>query len=242
MSLFETKTREEKLKENKRTVFSLSECYNKSWISLTNEAQRLNTLICCICNQIVNNAMELNCGEHENEEQVCLVREECLQKYLKQNNGKCPIQQHDHCEFLQGKTMRKLMSELLVICPRQFDLKKRRKYLNKSNSNSKNSCNFKGKILKVKEKLSITDRGSFLNINKKRGPNDGNKNQNQNFSIRDLNKHDIVFYHSNQNRDNVILCIKFISLKKKKLNKEKINDYCGVILYYDLYKGPIRVW
>ncbi|ETO34502.1 hypothetical protein RFI_02592 [Reticulomyxa filosa] len=137
------------LKKNKRTAFFLSECYSKSWISLTNEAQRLNTLICCICNQIVNNAMELNCGEHENEEKFVWLE--------KNNNGKYPIQQHGHCEFSQGKAMKKLVSELLAICPRQFNLKKRRKrrrrILNKSNSNSKNICNFKGKIKDLKDHL-----------------------------------------------------------------------------------------
>ncbi|ETO06018.1 hypothetical protein RFI_31378 [Reticulomyxa filosa] len=69
--------------------------------------------------------------------------------------------------------------------------------------------------------LSLTE-GSFLNINKKRGPNDGSiqtitqnvgkidKNQNQNFSIPDLNKHDIVFYHSNKNSKFTYLFIKFM--------------------------------
>ncbi|ETO07751.1 hypothetical protein RFI_29638, partial [Reticulomyxa filosa] len=82
-------------------------------------------------------------------------------------------------------------------------------FLNKFHYNNPNLI---GSIIFNDEKncLSLTE-GSFLNINKKRGPNDGSiqiitqnvekidKNQNQNFSIPDLNKHDIVFYHSNQN-------------------------------------------
>ncbi|ETO28217.1 hypothetical protein RFI_08914 [Reticulomyxa filosa] len=95
-----------------------------NWVSPTNEPQKLIALICCLCNQIANNAMELHCDEHENADHIYLVGEECLQKYLKQNNGKCPIQRHDHCEFSQNKSLRKLVSELLVICPRQFDSKK----------------------------------------------------------------------------------------------------------------------
>ncbi|ETO10693.1 hypothetical protein RFI_26682 [Reticulomyxa filosa] len=164
----ETKRKEEESKENRKTYFSLSGCYNKAWVLLTNESQRLDTLICCLCNQIANNAMELHCNQHENADKVYLIGEECVQKYLKQNNGKCPIQQHDHCEFSQNKIVRKFVSELLVICPRQFHLKKRQsnegiksgekeeeynKFELNSNSNLKCNCNYVGKIKDLKDHL-----------------------------------------------------------------------------------------
>ncbi|ETO07776.1 hypothetical protein RFI_29614, partial [Reticulomyxa filosa] len=77
MLLIDAETGEEESKENKRSIFSFSDCYK--------------------------------------------------------NNGKCPIQQHDYCEFLQVKTARKLVSELL-------------------NCN----CNFKGKIKDLKDHLDKT--------------------------------------------------------------------------------------
>ncbi|ETN97149.1 hypothetical protein RFI_40382, partial [Reticulomyxa filosa] len=117
--------------------------------------------------------------------------EECLQKYLKQNNGKCPIQQHAHCEFSQNKAVRKLVSELLVICPRQFDLKKGQsnegiksggeegELWNESNPNlnlnlnlnSKNNCNcnFKGKMKDLKDHL---DKSCNLISNKQNIPSE----------------------------------------------------------------------
>ncbi|ETO09943.1 hypothetical protein RFI_27434, partial [Reticulomyxa filosa] len=98
----------------KRKFFSVSGCYNKDWASLTNEPQRLNTLVCCLCNQIANNAVELQCNEHENAEYAYLIGEECLQIYLKQNNDKCPIGQHNHCEFSKNKAVRQQVSELVV--------------------------------------------------------------------------------------------------------------------------------
>ncbi|ETO00601.1 hypothetical protein RFI_36839, partial [Reticulomyxa filosa] len=103
----------EKKVENEKETFSSSGCYNKDWILLTNNQQKLNHLICCICKQVANNAVELQCDEHENTEQVYLAGEECLQMYLKQNNGKCPIQQHDHCEFVKNKSLIKQVSDLL---------------------------------------------------------------------------------------------------------------------------------
>ncbi|ETO08742.1 WD-40 repeat protein [Reticulomyxa filosa] len=155
---------EEKKIENEKETFSVSSCYNKDWILLTNEQQKLNTFVCSLCNQIANNAVELHCDEHENEEQAYLVGEECLQMYLKQNNGKCPIRQHDHCEFTKGKIARQQVSDLLVICPRQYDLKKKQskeginigekeEIENESNCNSTNQCNYKGKIKELKNHL-----------------------------------------------------------------------------------------
>ncbi|ETO02644.1 WD repeat-containing protein [Reticulomyxa filosa] len=149
MLLIDAKTRGEE-KEAKKTTFSLSGCYNKEWISLTNELQSLNAFVCCLCNQIANNAVELQCDKHENAERVYLVGEECLQTYLKQNNGKCPIDQHEHCEYSK---------KLLVICPRYYDLN----ICLQSNEGikpgekgeiEKNHCDYKGKIKDVKDHLN----------------------------------------------------------------------------------------
>ncbi|ETN99204.1 hypothetical protein RFI_38277, partial [Reticulomyxa filosa] len=156
--------REEKKLENRKELFSISGCYNKNWVLLTNEQQKLNALICCLCNQIANNALELQCNEHENSEQAYLVGEECLQEYLNQNSGKCPIGQHKHCEFSKNKSLRQQVLDLLVICPRQYDLQKKQSnqetntgekegYKNELNWNLINQCNYKGKIKEIKDHL-----------------------------------------------------------------------------------------
>ncbi|ETO05535.1 hypothetical protein RFI_31861, partial [Reticulomyxa filosa] len=98
--------RAEKKLENEKEIFSSSGCYNKDWLLLTNKPQKLNNLTCFICKEIANNAVELHCDKHENAGQVYLIGEECLQIYLKQSNGKCPIQQHDNCEFVKSKSSR----------------------------------------------------------------------------------------------------------------------------------------
>ncbi|ETO34434.1 hypothetical protein RFI_02660, partial [Reticulomyxa filosa] len=95
--------RDEKNLEHEKETFSSSGCYDKDWVLLTNKAEKLNPLFCYICKQMANNAVELHCDEHENAGQVYLFGEECLQSYLKQNNGKCPIQQHEYCEFSKSK-------------------------------------------------------------------------------------------------------------------------------------------
>ncbi|ETN97933.1 hypothetical protein RFI_39589, partial [Reticulomyxa filosa] len=136
--------RDEKKVENEKETFFSSSCYNKDWILLTNNQQKLNHLICCICKQVASNAVELQCDEHENAEQIYLAGEECLQIYLKQSNGKCPIQQHDNCEFVKNESLIQQVSDLLVTCPRQYDLKKKE---------HENECNYKGKICEMKDHL-----------------------------------------------------------------------------------------
>ncbi|ETO09120.1 hypothetical protein RFI_28269, partial [Reticulomyxa filosa] len=98
--------RDEKKPEHEKETFFSSGCYGKDWVLLTTKPDKVNPLVCHICKQIANNAVELHCDEHENAEQVYLFGEECLQSYLKQNNDKCPIQQHEHCEFSKSKVTR----------------------------------------------------------------------------------------------------------------------------------------
>ncbi|ETN99273.1 hypothetical protein RFI_38208, partial [Reticulomyxa filosa] len=95
--------------------------------------------------------------EHENDGQVYLVGEECLQVYLKQSNGKCPIQQHDHCEFVKNQTLRQQVSDLFVTCPRQYNLKK-----NQLKEEHENECNYKGNISEISRDYCEED---FCKIN-----------------------------------------------------------------------------
>ncbi|ETO11328.1 hypothetical protein RFI_26049, partial [Reticulomyxa filosa] len=67
--------------------------------------------------------------------------------------GKCPIQQHDHCEFVKDKSLRQQVSDLLVTCPRQYDLKK-----NQSKEEHENECNYKRKIGEMKDHLDNSCR------------------------------------------------------------------------------------
>ncbi|ETO34716.1 hypothetical protein RFI_02374, partial [Reticulomyxa filosa] len=147
---------DEKNSEHEKETFSSSGCYNKNWILLTNKSEKVNILVCYICKQIANNAVELHCDEHENAEQVYLFGDECLQRYLKKSNGKCPIQQHEHCEFSKNKIIRQQVSDLLVICSRQYDLKKKQSkeeiILGKKEEHE-NQCNYKGKIKEMKDHL-----------------------------------------------------------------------------------------
>ncbi|ETO16777.1 hypothetical protein RFI_20562 [Reticulomyxa filosa] len=55
------------------------------------------------------------------------------------------------------------------------------------------------------------------------------------------NKKELYMIDGDKTEDNGISCFKFLLLKKKGRNNEKINN-CGINLCYGSYNGPIRVW
>ncbi|ETO35878.1 hypothetical protein RFI_01184, partial [Reticulomyxa filosa] len=67
--LFLNMERDEKKVENEKETFSSSGCYNKDWVLLTNNQQKLNHLICCICKQIANK-LQTNCKQIANKLQT----------------------------------------------------------------------------------------------------------------------------------------------------------------------------
>ncbi|ETO04705.1 hypothetical protein RFI_32693, partial [Reticulomyxa filosa] len=116
----------------------------------------LKNLQCLLCSQIANNAMELTCDEHEEQEGTLVIGEQCLMKYLKENNNKCPIGKHGTCNYVKGRTARKYICDLKVICPRQFMKHSNQKEENETKEGDismEDGCAFKGKISEVKEHL-----------------------------------------------------------------------------------------
>ncbi|ETN99587.1 hypothetical protein RFI_37882, partial [Reticulomyxa filosa] len=109
---------EEKVKN--LTTLSLEGCYNKDWVATSTKQNKLASLQCLLCKQIANNAMELTCDEHDDYKDALIVGEQCLIKYLNENNNQCPIGKHGPCSCMKGRTVRNIVSKLKVICPRQF--------------------------------------------------------------------------------------------------------------------------
>ncbi|ETO25236.1 WD-40 repeat protein [Reticulomyxa filosa] len=108
---------ESNLKDSK--TLPVKKCYNKDWISFSVKSSTLKNFQCLLCKQIANNAMELICNEHKDYKES-VIGEQCLLKYLNENNNKCPIGDHNNCNYIKGQTARNCINELRVICPRQF--------------------------------------------------------------------------------------------------------------------------
>ncbi|ETO17313.1 viral A-type inclusion protein [Reticulomyxa filosa] len=139
-------------------ILSLEGCYNKDWVAASNKQNRLKSLQCSICKQIANNAMELTCNEHEDHNDALVVGEQCLMKYLQENNNQCPTKEHNTCSYMKGRTIRRFVNELKVICPRQFvSYSNQRVGIQKREGGTiteiKRTCTFKGKIEEIKEHL-----------------------------------------------------------------------------------------
>ncbi|ETO02952.1 hypothetical protein RFI_34458, partial [Reticulomyxa filosa] len=119
-----SKMEEEKSKDNaKLDLESITEqhaCFDKNWILQLNKQESIHNLICLICKQVANSPMEINCIQHKNMDESLIVGENCLTKFLSQNQNSCPIEPHDNCLYSQGRFAKLYINELDVICPRQF--------------------------------------------------------------------------------------------------------------------------
>ncbi|ETN97856.1 hypothetical protein RFI_39670, partial [Reticulomyxa filosa] len=151
MLQFET-DEEEKVKLDN---ISLEDCYNKHWISLLNKEETVNKFICLLCKQVAYNAVELSCREHENMEE------------------KCPIEQHDSCEYSKNRLAQQEISSLIVMCPRQYQMTHGVEHkathigtmeddegsnVNEYNLSQKQGCNYRGTIKGLKEHLETSCR------------------------------------------------------------------------------------
>ncbi|ETO34240.1 WD-40 repeat protein, partial [Reticulomyxa filosa] len=57
------------------------------------------------------------------------------------------------------------------------------------------------------------------------------------------NKKELFSIEGSDEKDNKIICLKFVSLRKKVSdNEQNLNDECGIYLYYGLHNGSICVW
>ncbi|ETO14030.1 WD repeat-containing protein [Reticulomyxa filosa] len=135
-------------KEKLLTTLSLKGCYDNKWVASSNKQRHLKNLQCLLCKQIVNNAMELTCNEHEDYKNTL---------YLNEHDNQCPVGKHGNCNYVKSRTARNFVGELAVVCPRQFasqlSLKSDVKIKESTITGIRHCCNFKGKIEEMKKHL-----------------------------------------------------------------------------------------
>ncbi|ETO23903.1 hypothetical protein RFI_13257, partial [Reticulomyxa filosa] len=147
---------EKGLHQNDNTFFD--ECNDKAWITLliTEQNEIDKTHVCLLCQRVVKNAMELVCNEHDTNSKSLIIGEGCLKRYLQKSGGKCPIGQHSNCKFLESARIRKHINNMVVVCPRQFelDMDRQSNEIHKTEAKEKKSvCTFQGRVEAVDEHL-----------------------------------------------------------------------------------------
>ncbi|ETO08258.1 hypothetical protein RFI_29131, partial [Reticulomyxa filosa] len=133
-------------------------CFNKSWLLQLNSEEQVNHFVCCVCKEIANEPLEINCPEHEDMDGLLIAGEHCLKQYLDQNKNGCPVQCHDGCKYIKNKVIQRHINDLNVICPRQFqqDLDSAKHGKEGEKKSVGTTCNFKGKIKDLNDHLKNT--------------------------------------------------------------------------------------
>jgi len=135
---------------NTNANVSLQGCFDKNWLLQSNSEDALKDFICLICKQIANNPVQLECSEHgetEEPEEYLIVGKYCLERHLKNNNEKCPVEEHQDCKYHNVQPFQAKIGNLDFICLRQYELNKQ------STSQSEKKCNFIGKKQALKKHL-----------------------------------------------------------------------------------------
>ncbi|ETO19692.1 hypothetical protein RFI_17537, partial [Reticulomyxa filosa] len=139
-----------------------SSCFDKCWILQSNRQENINYFICLICKQVANNPLEISCPEHEDMNESLIVGENCLKQFLKDNNNTCPVQPHDGCRYSKTKPLQRLINDLCITCPLQFQQDLQKFGRNRAGQTSGAAvCDFKGKIKDVKEHI---ENSCFLRL------------------------------------------------------------------------------
>ncbi|ETO31514.1 hypothetical protein RFI_05607, partial [Reticulomyxa filosa] len=133
--------------EEKKDTGKNVRCYDEGWLKLCAKLEPVATDVCLVCKQIAKNAVELTCEGHIEGDSVLIVGEECLNKYLQENDGECPSKNgHSNCTYTKSRVVRKRIENLEVI------VHSNTKYF-KQNRESNAECQYKGKIKDIQEHL-----------------------------------------------------------------------------------------
>ncbi|ETO26087.1 G-protein beta WD-40 repeats containing protein [Reticulomyxa filosa] len=131
-------------------------CFNKDWMLQLNQPEQIDNFICLICRQVTNNAIEINCPQHQVLDMSPIVGENCLKQFLNANPNSCPIQFHNGCLYAQTKIAQRQIDSLKVICPLQFEQNSLLSTQGRQQGGEENErimCDFKGKIKELKNHL-----------------------------------------------------------------------------------------
>eukprot|EP01084_Bolivina_argentea_P103473 185333_1 len=130
-------------------IMSVLKVDNKGWnpeiFTNTN-----NTLLCENCHLICCDAVELSCDH--NDDDICSFCNVCLNRLIKDNNDKCPINSHENAIISPIRSLRRQIYKSLVICP--YSVQYKQKINNEDIINDQkegeimnnviNRCNFQG--------------------------------------------------------------------------------------------------
>ncbi|ETO24131.1 hypothetical protein RFI_13027 [Reticulomyxa filosa] len=156
MSDMKEETMNEKHQSGVVPFFFEHSCFDKNWVLRLNSSEQINHFICLICKQVANSPVEINCPQHENMDETLIAGENCLKQFLNNNPHACPVQPHDGCEYYKMKPMQRLINDLIVMCPRQFQQDLQTLEGNEEGQTHGNTaviCSFKGKIKDLKGHL-----------------------------------------------------------------------------------------
>eukprot|EP01084_Bolivina_argentea_P317628 550732_1 len=99
-----------------KEIISTLKIDDNGWnIQLFENQIKISGCVCCKCNCICCDAVELGCDH--NDDDIFLYCDECLRHLVSETNNKCPIDGHDDPVIMPNRTLRRQISKAIVFCP-----------------------------------------------------------------------------------------------------------------------------
>ena len=107
-----------------KDVMSLLKDEGNGWKpELFENQEAAKVALCEHCNAVCCNAVELGC-DHDDDADICLYCNECLQRIIDENGGQCPIDSHDDPVIISNRSMRRQILKYDAVCPHSLSPKK----------------------------------------------------------------------------------------------------------------------
>eukprot|EP01083_Nonionella_stella_P046481 124483_1 len=133
---------------------SLLQNKDKGWkIDLFSEDNVKKEYVCCYCDNICKDTVELSCDADHDDDDIQLYCQQCLETVLSSNDGNCPINNHAEPTFAPSRRIRSKIKKAKVLCPNSVQYQQQK--LNESGNvidtgDEKEGSNIAGAMKRIK--------------------------------------------------------------------------------------------
>eukprot|EP01083_Nonionella_stella_P283779 965853_1 len=133
---------------------SLLQNKGKGWkIDLFSEDNVKKEYVCCYCDNICKDTVELSCDADHDDDDIQLYCQQCLETVLSSNDGNCPINNHAEPTFAPSRRIRSKIKKAKVLCPNSVQYQQQK--LNESGNvidtgDEKEGSNIAGAMKRIK--------------------------------------------------------------------------------------------
>ncbi len=96
-----------------------------NWDMVVDPSSSKPLFTCGQCKKLLKNAVDMSCQNHADDEESHSFCEKCVVTYMKANQNKCPVNNHENPTYVANLFIRKKVDQTKINCPRNLEIKLR---------------------------------------------------------------------------------------------------------------------